>query len=318
MNGENAFCFPFHYGTEAEQYTFYRVPKVLFTESIFRKLSTDAKLLYGLLLDRMQLSVRNQWIDEEGKVYIYFTIGSVMEALACGNKKASQLMAELDDQKGIGLITRVRQGLGKPDKIFVHKCTVPEMSYSHVQRCQNDTSGDVISTGQEVSKGHTNDTEYKDTDRNDTDPIYRGWGGDRIEEYNAYKSYFLEKLSFDILLLDYPYEKDILKEILELILETVCTTRDSVRVSGEDKPTELVRSRLMKLDVEHIRYVMQCMKENTTCVRNIRQYMLTTLYNAPVTINHYYAARVNYDLYGGGAFHNTAEGGGETGAGGSQ
>lgn len=94
MTAGRASAFPYHYGTEAEQYTFYRVPKVLFTEPVFQKLSTDAKLLYGLLLDRMQLSMRNKWIDEEGKVYIYFTIGSVMEALACGNKKASQLIVE--------------------------------------------------------------------------------------------------------------------------------------------------------------------------------------------------------------------------------
>lgn len=299
MTAGRVSAFPYHYGTEAEQYTFYRVPKVLFTEPMFRKLSTDAKLLYGLLLDRMQLSIRNKWIDEDGRVYIYFTIGSVMEALACGNKKASQLMGELDDQKGIGLITRIRQGLGKPDKIFVHKCVVPEMSISHFQRCQNDTSGDVISTGQEMSKGHTNNTEYKDTEYSEIESIYPGCDGDEITEYGIFQSYFMEKLAFEALLVDYPYESDTLHEILELILETMCSTKRVIRVSGEDKPAELVKSRLMKLNVEHIRYVMHCMKEKTTYVRNIRQYLLAALYNAPVTISHYYAALVNHDLYGG-------------------
>lgn len=124
MGSEAYPSFPFHYGQEAEQYTFYRVPKLLFTEPVFAKLSTDAKLLYGLLLDRMQLSIRNHWIDETGKVYIYFTVESIMEALACGNKKAGQLLAELDDKRGIGLITRVRQGQGKPDKILDRKSVV--------------------------------------------------------------------------------------------------------------------------------------------------------------------------------------------------
>lgn len=109
--------FPFHYGGEAESYSFYRVPKILFTEKYFDRLSTDAKLLYGLLLDRMQLSLKNGWLDEDGKVFIYYTVDSIMQALTCGNKKAGQLLAELDDKKGIGLISRVRQGLGKPDRI---------------------------------------------------------------------------------------------------------------------------------------------------------------------------------------------------------
>ena len=117
--------FPFHYGGESESYAFYRVLKALFESEVFRPLSTDAKLLYGLLNDRMDLSRKNGWIDEEGKVYIYFTRQSVMEALDCGNKKAGQLFAELDDKNGIGLITRTRQGLGKPDRIYVHKCVVP-------------------------------------------------------------------------------------------------------------------------------------------------------------------------------------------------
>ena len=105
--------FPFHYGQEAEQYSYYRVPKILFTEPMFQKLSTDAKLLYGLFLDRMQLSIKNGWIDENGRVFIYFTVENIMAAFLCGNKKAGQLLAELDDKHGIGLITRVRQGLGK-------------------------------------------------------------------------------------------------------------------------------------------------------------------------------------------------------------
>ena len=127
MKGENAYAFPFHYGQEAESYTFYRVPKILFTAEAFDHLSTDAKLLYGILLDRMQLSVRNHWIDADGKVFIYYPRQKIMDALTCGNKKAGQLLAELDDKNGIGLISRIHQGLGKPDKIYVHKCIVPDL-----------------------------------------------------------------------------------------------------------------------------------------------------------------------------------------------
>ena len=145
MKDGNAYAFPFHYGQEAESYTFYRVPKILFTAEAFDHLSTDAKLLYGILLDRMQLSVKNNWIDEDGKVFIYYPRQNIMDALTCGNKKAGQLLAELDERNGIGLITRIHQGLGKPDKIYVHKCisrgvetTRLVVSKRHGKRCQKD------------------------------------------------------------------------------------------------------------------------------------------------------------------------------------
>lgn len=301
MGNEPCPSFPFHYGQEAEQYVFYRVPKLLFTEPVFAKLSTDAKLLYGLLLDRMQLSMRNGWLDESGKVYIYFTVESVMEALACGNKKAGQLLAELDDKRGIGLITRVRQGLGKPDKIFVHKCVLPEMLKGHLQKCQNDMSGSVEMTCLDMSKGHANKTERNNTEYNDTQSIYQAEQmEDGTKEYEEYREYFMEQLWMDALLADYPLEKETLYEILELLVETVCSKRKTIRIAGDDKPAQIVKSRLMKLNEEHIRYVMDCMKENTTKIRNIRQYLLAALYNAPATISSYYAALVNHDLYGGG------------------
>lgn len=196
MKEVDRYEFPFHYGQKAESYTFYRVPKILFTAEVFDHLSTDAKLLYGILSDRMQLSVKNGWIDEDGKVFIYYLRQNICDALTCGSKKAGQLLAELDDRSGIGLITRIHQGLGKPDKIYVHKCIVPDMkvrsypqedgdiwadphrgvettrpdaSKGHGQRCQNDTSGGVKRTRQEVSKGTCNDTEGNKTEINDTE-----------------------------------------------------------------------------------------------------------------------------------------------------
>lgn len=111
--------FDYFYEEESEQFAFYRIPKELFTEDYFSSLSTDAKLLYGLMIDRMTLSRRNQWIDEVGRVYIVFTLEEIIEYLNCGKDKGVKIMAELDDEKGIGLIQRVRQGLGKPTRIYV-------------------------------------------------------------------------------------------------------------------------------------------------------------------------------------------------------
>lgn len=111
--------FPYYYGHEAEQYAFYKIPKLLMTDDRFRGISTDAKLLYGLLLDRMSLSIKNNWVDEYNRVYIYFPIEQVMELMNCKSEKATKLLAELDSKKGIGLIERIRQGQGKPSIIYV-------------------------------------------------------------------------------------------------------------------------------------------------------------------------------------------------------
>lgn len=109
--------YEYFYGAQAEQFSFYRIPKALFTEPNFRELSTDAKVLYGILLDRMSLSLKNQWLDAQNKVYIIFTVAEIMDALNCANQKATRLMVELEKQAG--LIERKRQGLGRPNLIYV-------------------------------------------------------------------------------------------------------------------------------------------------------------------------------------------------------
>ena len=327
--------FPFHYGKEADSYTFYRVPKILFTAEAFEHLSTDAKLLYGILMDRMQLSARNGWIDEDGKVFIYYQRQRIMDALTCGNKKAGQLLAELDDRHGIGLISRIHQGLGKPDKIYVHKCIIPEMHVrgspgletdhpedndghaestqpevlkGHSQRCQNDTSGGVGMTLQEVSKMPCSNTEINKTEMNETDLILSSSyedipeeetdAKDKIDEYYAYREFFERECSLESLRLEYPYRSDLINEMQELMTEVCCSRKPMTRIGGEEKPTQIVKSKFMKLDSEHIRYVLDCFTENTTKVRNIKQYLLTALYNAPMTIGSYYTALVQHDMYG--------------------
>lgn len=104
---------------DADQYAYYRIPKMLITDARFKDLSTDAKLLYGLMLDRMSLSLKNGWFDEKGRVFIYFTIEDIMEQLQCRSQKATKLVSELDSKKGIGLIEKVKQGQGHPTMIYV-------------------------------------------------------------------------------------------------------------------------------------------------------------------------------------------------------
>lgn len=119
------------------------------------------------------------------------------------------------------------------------------------------------------------------------------------DQMELYRDLIKENISYEILRQDMPYDCDRLDEIVELMVETVCSTRKQIRVSGSDYPAQVVKSRLLKLDSEHIRFVFSCLKENTTKVRNIRQYLLAVLFNAPTTIGNYYSALVNHDMHGG-------------------
>ncbi len=115
----NDIIFDYYRGVEAEQYSFYRIPKMLFTDTIFQDLSCEAKVLYGLMLDRMSLSLKNHWMDEEKRVYIIFTVNNICDLMNCGTQKAVRLLKELDVKTGIGLIEKKRLGLGKPNVIYV-------------------------------------------------------------------------------------------------------------------------------------------------------------------------------------------------------
>ena len=171
----------YFYGREAEQYSFYKIPKLLFTEEYFKKISVEAKVLYGLMLDRMSLSMKNQWLDEEGRAYIYYSLDDIMEALGCSNKKAISIMKELDTDAGIGLIEKKRQGQGKPTMIYLkqfviqdfqkcknytsdEKTAISEVKNLHVLKCKNDMSRSEEFTHQEVKKLHTNKTNINNTE----------------------------------------------------------------------------------------------------------------------------------------------------------
>ena len=117
-------------------------------------------------------------------------------------------------------------------------------------------------------------------------------------DIEKYRNLIMDNIEYEILLENNPYDREMLEEILELLVDTVCATKKYIRVAGSDYPAEVVRSRLLKLNAHHIEFVISCFKENTTKVRNVKQYLLTSLYNAPVTIDSYYTALVHHDLYG--------------------
>lgn len=288
---------------ESEQFAFYRVPKLLFTAERYSNLSAEAKLLYGLFLDRLSLSQKNGWVDKDGNVYIIYTVENIMEALGCGNKKAIQLLGELENKAD--LILRKKQGLGKPNLIYVKKFIVyPQCPVErHFQKCENDTSGDVENTHLEMSKGHSNYTDNNYLNNSNTDPFFpSGDCGLELEGMSIekqYREYFKEKLEYEILCARYPYDRETLDEIFDLLVDTMCSNRKMIRISSDDKPASLVKSQFMKLEFKHIEFVLNALKENTSDVRNTKQYLLAIIYNAPMTHSAYYDMKVSHDKAAG-------------------
>lgn len=300
----SAIEFSYFTGNESEMLTFYRIPKLLVTDPFFRKLSSDAKILYGLMLDRMSLSARNGWIDKENHVYIYFSIEDAMEMLACGKNKAVKTMAELDAKDGIGLIERVKLGQGKPALVYVknfvsHDAKVgSEVYISNFKNPLKQTSGSPESKPLEVCKEDPNKNKYNNTDFNNTSNLIdRGEVDPRPQsDIAGYAELIKENIEYPFLLERYPFERDVIEGIYELILETVLSQKDKIYIAKDCYPAELVKSRFLKLDFGHIEYILTCMKDNTAKVRNIKKYMLAALFNAPVTIGNYYQAEVNHDM----------------------
>ena len=157
----------YFYGDQAEQFSFYRIPKVLFTDDRFRSISAEAKVLYGILLDRMCLSQKNGWFDDDGRVYIIFTLDEIMSSIGCAVQKAAKLLNELDNKSG--LIERKRQGLGKPNVIYVKNFI--SGAQSKIQNYENQSSGTVKTENQELPKSKGSNTEINHTDFNDTDSL---------------------------------------------------------------------------------------------------------------------------------------------------
>ena len=289
----------YFYGPQADLFSFYRLPKALFVDPRFRAVSADSKILYGLLLDRMGLSVKNGWTDDTGRVYIIFTTEEIMEALYCADNKATKLMKELE---GVGLIERKRRGLGKPSLIYV-KNFISESSEPRIQNRENHDFRTVKNATLESLKSRGIKNNQNNTDLSETDPflsgVAAGTESEGKDDHILYQEYFSQQLGLVSLMATHPDDEDMLREMLELLVDTVCSKRRFIRIAGDDKPAEVVKAQLMKLNGDHLRFVLMCLKENTTQVRNIRQYLLATLYNAPMTMHSSYAARVQHDLKDG-------------------
>lgn len=252
------------------------VPKALFRDPRYIGLCAEAKLLYGFLYDRRTLSIKNgdDWVDENGRVYIYYPLTEVAERMGCGHDKASSLMAALEKVK---LIERTRQGRGKPCRVVVND--VFENSNSRL-------SGNWKISASDIEKTESN--------KNDTN---------NLEEMNPYshvmcnrqlvKSQLKENLNYDVLAGE--MEQITLDKILSVIVDTICTPNKSVRISGENKTKQDVCDRFMALTDMHIRYVYDRLMSEQEIIYSPKGYLLKHLYEAEFALDIYYQSCVAFD-----------------------
>lgn len=318
----------FYYGKEAEQFTFYRLPKALITDERFKKVSNNAKLLYGLMLDRMSLSKKRGWLDEDNRVFIKYSLNNIEEDLNVSRKTAGSLLRELE---AIGLIEMVQQ-TGVANIIYVKNfvseklhqcnnstsgenapvekgnqctpCTSEESApVENSCQCNFDTETGEIFTPVPGEKLHPNNIEINNN-MSKTNPIslsYQQEQADEMDETTAYMELIRENIDYDVMMQDRTWiNREMYDELYQIICDVVCVPRKSIRIAGEEYPYSLVKSKFLKLNSSHLQYVISCMEKNTTKVANIKAYLITALYNAPNTISHYYTAEVNHDMYGMG------------------
>ena len=200
------------------------MPKALVKADLFQKMSGDAKLLYAVLLDRMSLSIKNGWQDKHGNAYIICTIEEVMDSIHCARQKAVKLLDELEQE--FRLIERRRQGLGKPNLLYV-KDLYAGLSQSNYWKYENHTSGSLKNELPGVLKSNGSNTEkINKTDNSETDLIYPA----ELQEEEQYRRYFKEALELEILEQGYPADKTVLYEIMELLVETVTSRKKFLRM----------------------------------------------------------------------------------------
>lgn len=292
---------------------FYQMPKFLFEGEFKQGLSNDAKVLYSLLKDRHELSIQNNWVNEENEVYLVYTRGNMQEMLGLSDKTVKKA---IDQLKEFGLMEEERLGFNRPNRIYLTAVTlentghgdfpIPDTENLRLLNRKNSDSRTGESPTLDTEIFRPNDTNNNYTDSNDTEsnPIYpersKKDGYDVMELRDQYEKVIKKNIEYDYMVMNnYLRLKDI-DDIVNIMVD-ICSLPDEaiIKVNGIDLPAGVIRSRYMQINSMHIEYIMSSLEENPSNVRNIRAYMITTLYNAPTTISQYYRSKVNHDMYKG-------------------
>lgn len=288
---------------------FIKAPKSMFKNSRF---SSDAKVVYSLILDRLSLSQKNGWKDENGRTYVIYPISEIALALGCSKPKASKVLSELK-----GLIVKKRQGLCKPDIIYVNENNSTESaeidsaeifdrnsnsetyeephgellnensvnSGNNIQETQEDKN--IAPNNNNINKNNLNNNNFNNL-------------SNQINQYDVidHRNEYIKtiKSNTDYEYLSSNYRKAIIDDIISVMTNAVCSTKEFIKIGGEEIPAFLVKEKLLKLDSSHIEYVYNCITQNKTRVKNMSAYLLACLYNAGDVISVHYANMVRCDM----------------------
>lgn len=326
--------FNYYYGNQADQFSFIRIPRVLLVDTLFQPLTIQAKLLYGVLLDRMGISMRNGWFDEKNRVYIIYQISEIQTDLGFSKKKAIDYLTELEK---FGLVEKKRRGRGLPSILYIKNFMVqgsetrstetgtsikkpfgtrsddintskPELQLLRGSQTGTSRGTEIAlqevpeSTLLEVPKStplkNYNNINYTYESNTKSNHILSANGSDEDEmrKMHAYAELIAENMDLEALKKNHIDDVDLLDGIYDLILEVALWKSTTMVIASNEYPTELVRSKFLKLNSSHVEYAIECFNQNTTKVRNIKKYMLAVLFNAPTTIGGYYTAEVHHDM----------------------
>lgn len=323
--------FDYYYGVEAEQFTFVRVPKVLFTDKEhFGGLSNEAKLLYGLLLERMSLSRKNNWIDKHNRVYIIFPVEEIEESLNVGHEKALNLLKELDDQSGIGLVKKKRRGLGLPSILYVKNFIVivkgekstdyvptsrstenefQEVGKTDFKKSEKQTSANPKNRLLEVRNSDSNNIDINNTDMSYTydqsiDQSRFGFqnfspGADGLIDgidRNTVEEEVKKQIDYDCLI-SHPDSSvvQMAEEIKDLMVDVLCGER-SVVSEGKRVSEESAKSAYRKITFDHVQYVMKSLVSYPDKISRIDRFLTTSLYNSVYTLTNSTFAGFEHDM----------------------
>jgi len=266
---------------EVLEHKYYQIPQELCENPLYKyDLNSDSKLLYGFLLDRLTLSQKHNWYDREGNIYLIFPRHEVQDKLGLSDKtvtKAFNILAKAN------LILEKRQGQGKPNYIYVGKIQhqeIPVIPDTEKVRALNRKSYD---SG--IGDSTVLDTEnLRPINTNNINTNITNLISSNQDEVDSYANLFKKNIEYDVLV-DDPYNVDVIKNITDTAIDTLNTNKATVYINSEPKPTEIVKSQLLKLNAGHIQYVVNCLKDNTKKVKNIKSYTLTALYNSVNTMS---------------------------------
>ena len=324
--------FDYYYGVEAEQFTFVRVPKVLFTDKEhFGSLSNEAKLLYGLLLERMSLSRKNNWIDKHNRVYIIFPVEEIEEILDVGHEKALNLLKELDDQSGIGLVKKKRRGLGLPSILYVKNFIVKgekstdyvptsrstenefqEVGKTDFKKFENQTSANPKNRLFEVRNSDSNNIDINNTDMSYTYDQSINPPCSSVQNFspgavnndglidgidrNTIEEEVKKQIDYDCLI-SHPDSSvvQMAEEIKDLMVDVLCGER-SVVSEGKRVSEETVRAAYRKITFDHVQYVMKSLVSYPDKISRIDRFLTASLFNSVYTLTNSTFAGFEYDM----------------------